>query len=123
MLSPRSARLLRGLIRAQFTVAVLGGIIVALFWGLTNALGFVCGAGLIGIGTWVAASRSFGAPAGPTTSMGRIWLGLAFKWFFLGLMLYLAIAVLRLPPVPLIAGLLAAQLGFLALAFQSDRAG
>ena len=58
-------------------------------------------------------SRSFGGGLhGGTIALARVLGGLALKWLVIVTVLYIALARLGLPPLPLLAGVGAALVGF-----------
>jgi len=94
---------------ATLAVAAIAGLGFGRFAGLAAfAGGFIVSGGNV-----LFALRLFGRGIAPARSVLRsAWAAEALKWFWLCAMLYLAIAVWKLPFVGLIAGVLAAQFAF-----------
>ena len=66
------------------------------------------------LGSLLAAWGAFaGGVAGAGMALGRLLLGMAAKWIVVIVGLYLAIAVLHLPALPVLAGAALAALAFL----------
>lgn len=94
---------------ATLVVALLAGIGFGRFAGLAAFVGGF----IVSTGTVLFALRLFGRGIAPARSVLRsAWSAEALKWFWVVAMLYLAIAVLKLPFAGLIAGMLAAQFAF-----------
>lgn len=109
-------RLTQRCVQAQLAVAVVLGL---LFWlGSTQAaLAAALGGGLMAAGTAMAGWRGFSraAPAA-SDALWRLVGGLLIKWLVVLLGLLLGLALWRLPPLPLLAGLLAGELAFVLAA-------
>jgi F0F1-type ATP synthase assembly protein I len=94
-------------------VAVQGlvAIVVALAFLLQDAqaaLAAGIGGGAVALGSLVLAWRSMMGPAySAGLALARIVSGLILKWFVVLGALYLSLAKLGLPPLPLLAGLVA----------------
>lgn len=73
--------------------------------GPRHALAALAGGGAVVLGSLVAAWGAFGGGvAGAGVALGRLLLGTAAKWLIVIVGSYLAMAVWRLPAVPVLAG-------------------
>src|SRR5690606_41771388 len=71
------------------------------------------GGGVVVLGAALMAWRSLGGGIrGGLVALGGVVGGLALKWLVIGLAVYVALARLGLPPLPLLAGVGAALAGF-----------
>lgn len=105
----RTAR--RILLAQALSVALAAG--GCLLLGPRAALSAAFGGGAVVLGTALMAWRSLGGGIrGGIVALGRLMGGLALKWLVIGLALYVALARLGLPPLPLVAGVGAALAGF-----------
>lgn len=105
-------RTARRIVLAQALCAALvaGG---CLLLGPRAALSAAIGGGAVVLGSALMAWRSFaGGVHGGMVALGRLLGGLALKWLVIGAALYIALARLGLPPLPLLAGVGAALAGF-----------
>lgn len=81
--------------------------------GAPSALAAAVGGGAVVIGALVAALVALGGGVQPAgMAMGRLLVGVALKWFVVLAILAFGLAGLRLPPLPLLVGVLAATLAF-----------
>lgn len=98
-------------------VQALVAVVAALAWlaaGPREALAAACGAGLVAFATAVFAWRYFaGDAAGAGLVAARFIGATALKWLLLIGGLYLALARLALPPLPLLSGFAAGLFAFL----------
>lgn len=80
--------------------------------GQAAALGVAVGGGAVTLAAWASAKVALGGGAAPAagTAFARLLLGMALKWVLVLLVLGLALAVFRLPGLPLLAGVIAATL-------------
>ena len=77
------------------------------------ALSAAVGGGAVALGSALMAWRSFGGGVhGGMIALARLFGGLALKWLVIVAALYIALARLGLPPLPLLAGVGAALAGF-----------
>ncbi len=101
-------RLAVRVVLAQALVTVL----VAAGYGLrgwNESLAVLVGGGVVALGTAVLALRLFaGAPAAAGTVLARLIVGNLLRWCVIGVGLYLAMVVARLPGLPVLAGVVAA---------------
>ncbi|GAA0715747.1 ATP synthase subunit I [Dokdonella soli] len=102
----RTATLQFGATLAVATVAAVG-------FGWRAGLAALTGGFIVSAGNILFALRMFGRGVAPARSALRsAYAAEALKWFWLCAMLYLAIAVWKLPFPGLTAGILAAQFAF-----------
>ena len=81
--------------------------------GPRAALAALAGGGAMILGSLAAAWGAFGGGvAGAGTALGRLLLGTAVKWLVVASGLYLAMAVWRVPAVPVLAGAAMAAAAF-----------
>ena len=102
--------------RTVLTQAVTVAIAAAacLTFGGTAALAALVGGAAMTLGTALAAWGAFpGSVVGAEMAFGRLLLGLAAKWIVVAAGLWLAIAVWKLPAVPVLVGAAAAAAGVL----------
>jgi len=93
---------------ATLAVAAVAGV-----FGWEIALAVGVGGAIVAAGNLLFAMRLFGRGVAPARSVLRsAYAAEVLKWLWLCLMLYLAIAVWKLPFPGLIAGILAAQVSF-----------
>ena len=86
-------------------VATLLAALVCLSFGAQAALGGLVGGAAITLGSALAAWGAFsGGVVGAEAAFGRLLLGLAAKWIVVVAGLLLAIAVWKLPALPVLAG-------------------
>jgi F0F1-type ATP synthase assembly protein I len=93
--------------------ATLAATLVAAAFGWRAGLAAFTGGFIVSAGNFLFALRLFGRGVTPARNALRsAYAAEALKWFWLCAMLYLAIAVWKLPFPGLIGGLLAAQFAF-----------
>jgi len=94
--------------------ATLATALACLFSGPGAALAALAGGGSMTLGSLAAAWGAFGGGvAGAGTALGRLLLGTAVKWLVVAGSLYLAMAIWRLPALPVLAGAAMAAAAFL----------
>ena len=94
-------------------VATLLTALVCLMIGPRTALAALAGGGAMALGSLAAAWGAFGGGVvGAGMALGRLLLGTAVKWLVVVLGLYLAMAIRRLPAVPVLAGAAMAAAAF-----------
>ena len=95
-------------------VATLLTALACLTIGPRAALAALAGGGGMALGSLLAAWGAFGGGvAGAGTALVRLLLGTALKWLVVAVVLYLAMAVWRLPAVPVLAGAAMAAAAFI----------
>ena len=83
------------------------------FVGLESALAAAAGGALVVLGTLLFGWRMFAAGIGtPGAALGSLLIGKAMQWITLALGLFLVIGVWHWPVLPVVSGVIAAQLGF-----------
>ncbi len=96
------------------TAATLATALACLLAGRTAALGALAGGATLTLAASLAAAIALGGGvSGAGAALGRLLLGMAVKWLLVAIGLGLALAVWRLPPLAVMAGLLAAVLAAL----------
>lgn len=103
-------------------IATLATSAACLILGPRAALAALVGGGAMALGSLLAARMAFGggvAMAG--AALGRLMLGVAVKWLVVFAVLYLAMAVWRLPALPALVGLAVALLVYLLVLGLSGR--
>ena len=80
--------------------------------GLSWLLAGLAGGGAVTLAAWIAAKVAFGGGVAPAagTAFARLLVGLALKWLLVLVAVAIALAVFRLPGLPLMAGIMAATL-------------
>ncbi|GAB3380525.1 hypothetical protein [Lysobacter fragariae] len=93
----------------------LAAALVSLLSGREAALGVLAGGLVITLGGLLAAWKGLsGGVATAGVALWRLLVGLALKWIVVAGGLFLAIAVWRLPALPVLAGAALAVVAFLA---------
>ena len=99
---------------AYQAIATLATATACLMLRPPAALAARAGGGSMALGSLLAGWSAFGGGvAGAGAALGRLLLGTAVKWLVVGIGLYLAMAVWRLPAVPALAGAAMAAAAFL----------
>lgn len=101
----------------KIALAELGMTLIAAlgfaFAGSPQALAAGLGGLLVVIGTLLFGWRMFAAGIGtPGTALASLLIGKAMQWISLALGLFLVIGVWHCPAVPVVSGVVAAQVGF-----------
>lgn len=102
--------------RVLVAQAIATGLVALAFLvqGEQAALGALLGAGAVTLGSALMAWRTFGGGVvGAGAALFRVFGGLALKWLVVVGVLYLALARLGLPPLPVMAGVGAALAAYL----------
>jgi len=103
-----SRRLAFRMVAAQAVVAMLVALAFLVASGNREALAAAIGGGAAALGSLVLAWRSLPTtPKSAGWSLSRMVSGMLLKWFVVLGLLYVAMAKLALPPLPLIVGLAA----------------
>lgn len=99
---------------ASQAIATLLTALACMTIGPRAALAALAGGGAMTLGSLAAAWGAFGGGVvGAGTALGRLLLGTAVKWLVVAVGLYLAMAVWRLPAVPVLAGAALAAAAFM----------
>jgi len=99
-------RLAFRMVAVQFVVAMLVALLFLAFNGVKESLAAAIGGGAVAAGSLVLAWRSL--PPGVASAglaLSRMVSGLLLKWFVVLGAVYVAMAKLALPPIPLLVGL------------------
>lgn len=104
--------------QAAVTAAVTAGFLLQ---GPRSAIAAAAGGGMVALGSLVMAWRALPAPAlSAGAVLSRLVSGLLLKWFVVVAVLYLALARFALPPLPLVAGMVATMVApFLIQSFHA----
>jgi len=79
--------------------------------GLPWLLAALVGGGAVTLAAWVATAVALGGGVSPAgVAFARLLVGMALKWLLVLIAVVIALAVFRLPGVPLMAGVVAATL-------------
>ena len=101
-------RLALRMVAVQAVVAMLVALAFLLAKGNREALAAAIGGGAAALGSLVLALRSLPVtPKSAGWSLSRMVSGMLLKWFVVLGLLYVAMAMLAMPPLPLIVGLAA----------------
>jgi hypothetical protein len=97
----------------QLAAGVLAATVAALSWGAAHAAGAFIGALAAALGTEGLARLALGGGIQPArVAYVRLLAGMMLKWLLIALLLYLALARWRLPPLATLSGLVLASLAF-----------
>jgi ATP synthase protein I len=109
----RSYRLVVRVVLLQAGCAVLVASVFLVFRGSSAALAALVGGLIVAAGSAVFGWRAFRpGVAGAATLGTAMYAGVALKWLWFALALYVALARLKLEAVPLLIGMVVAQLGY-----------
>lgn len=105
-------RLAKRTLLAQ-VVATLVLALVLLSFGPSAALGGLVGGAVLAVGNALVAWRGFrrDAPAAGY-ALGQLVVGLVLKWVLAAVLLLVGIAILKLPALAVLAGLLVSEVAF-----------
>ena len=94
-------------------IATLATAAACLMLGPPAAIAALAGGGSMALGSLLAGWCAFGGGvAGAGAALGRLLLGTAVKWIVVAGTLYMAMAVWKLPAVPVLAGAAIAAAAF-----------
>jgi F0F1-type ATP synthase assembly protein I len=97
----------------QTACAVLVAGVFGVWGGRTASLSALAGGLIVAMGSLLMGWRSFAPGIASAAALTRaMYGGVALKWLWFGLAVYVALARLKLPAAPLVSGLAAAQLGY-----------
>ncbi|MGA2776006.1 MAG: ATP synthase subunit I [Steroidobacteraceae bacterium] len=97
----------------QAGCALIAASLFLVFKGASAGLAALAGGLIVAVGSAVFGWRAFKPGiAGATTLSTAMYAGVALKWLWFALALYIGLAYLRLEAGPLLIGLVAAQLGY-----------
>lgn len=90
------------------------GIAEGMAEGMAAASAALAGGAIVAFGNVVFGWKMFAPGIAPAGALARAWyVGEVLKWLWVGFALWLAFTHAALPPLPLLLGLVAAQVGFL----------
>lgn len=97
----------------QLVAGVLAAGVAGLAWGAPQAAGALAGASAAALGTVGMARLALGGGIQPARVVYlRMLAGMLLKWLLVGVLLYLAMAQWRFPPLAVLSGLALAMLVF-----------
>jgi F0F1-type ATP synthase assembly protein I len=113
-------RLAYRMVAVQAVVAMLVALAFFAAQGTKQALAAAIGGGAVALGSLALAWRSLpSTPKSAGWSISRMVSGLMVKWFVVLGVLYVAMAKLAMPPLPLVVGLAATAMAALVPAMNS----
>jgi ATP synthase protein I len=116
-------RLARKAAMFQLAAGVLAATVAGLGWGAPQAAGALAGASAAALGTVGMARLALGGGIQPARVVYlRLLAGMLVKWLLVGVLLWLAMAQWRFPPLAVLAGL-ALAMGVFPLAHLSGAVG
>lgn len=105
-------------------IATAATALVCLLLGSASAIGALVGGGAVTLGSALAAWRALGGGVVQSgVALGRLIGATILKWMLVVTALYLALAVWRLPPGPVFAGVTITALAWLPAVAYASRAG
>ena len=111
----RATRLVVRVVLLQAGCALLVASVFLVFKGASAGLAALTGGFIVAIGSALFGWRAFRpGVAGAATLNMAMYGGVALKWLWFVLALYVALARLKLEGAPLLIGVVAAQLGYWA---------
>ena len=111
----RGKRLVLRLVLLQAGCALIVASVFLAFKGSSAGLAALVGGLIVAVGTAVLGWRAFKPGIAGGAVLGTaMYAGVALKWLWLGIALYLALARLKLEVPPLLIGMVVAQLGYWA---------
>jgi ATP synthase protein I len=109
----RSYRLVLRIVLLQAGCAVLVALLFLVFKGASAALAALVGGLIVAAGSAVLGWRAFKPGIAGAAVLGTaLYAGVALKWLWFALALYIALARLKLAAGPLLIGIVATQLGY-----------
>jgi len=109
----RGKRLVIRVVLLQTGCALVVACVFLVFRGESAGLAALVGGVIVACGSLIFGWRMFKpGVAGAAKLSTAMYAGVALKWLWFVLALYVALAQLKLPAAPLLIGLLAAQLGY-----------
>jgi F0F1-type ATP synthase assembly protein I len=109
----RGRRLVLRYAALQLAAAAAAALVAFALGGGAAALAALAGGAVVATGNVVFGWKLFQPGIAPVRTLARAaYVGEVLKWLWVGAALWAALGVAHLQPLPLLAGLLAAQLGF-----------
>lgn len=116
----RGKRLVVRIVLLQAGCAILVASVFLVLKGAHQGLAALVGGLIVAVGTAVMGWRAFKpGVAGAAVLNTAMYAGVALKWMWFAIALYLALARLKLDAAPLLIGMAASQLGYWAGLFRS----
>jgi len=111
----RGYRLVVRVVLLQTACAVLVALLFFAYRGSSSGIAALAGGLIVAVGSAVFGWRAFAPGIAGAARLGRaMFAGVALKWLWFVLALYLALVRLKLEAVPLLVGLVTAQFGYWA---------
>ncbi len=109
----RATRLVVRVVLLQAGCALLVASVFLVFKGASAGLAALVGGLIVAVGSAVFGWRTFRHGVAGAAVLGKaMYTGVALKWLWFVLALYVALARLKLEAAPLLIGVVAAQLGY-----------
>ncbi len=109
----RGKRLVGRFALAQMAAAGGVALLAAALSGGASSRAALAGGAIVTVGNAIFGWRLFAPGVAPAARIARaMWVGEGLKWIWVVLAVWLALAVAKLMPLPLVVGMLAAQIGF-----------
>jgi ATP synthase protein I len=109
----RNYRLVVRIVLLQAGCAVLIASMFLVFKGAHQGLAALVGGAIVAVGSAVFGWRAFKPGVAGAPVLGTaMYAGVALKWLWFALALYIALARLKLEAAPLLIGIVATQLGY-----------
>jgi F0F1-type ATP synthase assembly protein I len=109
----RGKRLVGRYAAVQMAAAAFVALFAAVVSGGAAARAALAGGAIVAVGNVIFGWRLFAPGVAPASRIaGAMWVGEGLKWAWVVLAVWLALAVVELLPLPLLAGMLAGQVGF-----------
>jgi len=111
----RGYRLVVRVVLLQTGCAVLVALLFLAYRGSSSGIAALTGGVIVAVGSAVFGWRAFAPGVAGAARLSRaMFAGVALKWLWFVLALYVALARLKLDAVPLLVGLATAQFGYWA---------
>ena len=109
----RNYRLVVRVVLLQAGCALIAACLLLAMRGPAAGFAALLGGLIVAVGSVLMGWRTFRPGVAAAATLGRaLYAGVALKWLWFALALYVAFARLKLGTVPLLIGLAAAQLGY-----------
>ncbi len=109
----RNYRLVVRVVLLQAGCAALVALVFLVFKGAHQGLAALVGGLIVAVGSAVFGWRAFKPGIAGAAVLGTaMYAGVALKWLWFALALYIALARLKLDAAPLLIGIVATQLGY-----------
>ncbi len=109
----RGKRTVLRFVAAQMVAAAVAAAVSGLLSGGPAAQAALAGGVIVAAGNLIFGWRLFAPGIASASRIAKaMWAGEGLKWLWVVLAVWLALTVAKLMPLPLLAGMLAAQVGF-----------